>query len=140
MELWIKAAHVISVIAWMVGFLYLPRLFVYHSADDVSAATSETFKTMERRLMKAIMTPAMIATWVFGLWTAHLYQVWAEPWFIAKFFLVIVLSVYHFIAVGWMKAFAEDRNTKSQKFFRVVNEVPALFMIAIVILVIVKPF
>ena len=140
MDLWVKSLHVISVIAWMVGFLYLPRLFVYHSDPDIAPETSETFKIMERRLMKAIMTPSMIATWIFGLWTASLYQVWAEPWFIIKLGLVVVLTVYHFIAVGWMKAFAEDRNQKPQRFFRIVNEVPALFMVVIVILVIVKPF
>ncbi|MFD0916733.1 protoporphyrinogen oxidase HemJ [Pseudahrensia aquimaris] len=140
MDLWVKSLHVIAMIAWMVGFLYLPRLFVYHAAEGVTPETSETFKVMERRLMKAIMTPAMIATWVFGIWIAALYNVWAEPWFIIKLALVLVLTVFHFISVGWMKAFAEDRNEKPQRFFRIANEVPTVLLIVIVILVVVKPF
>lgn len=140
MDLWIKSAHVISVISWMVGMLYLPRLMVYHCDAEAGSQLSDTLKVMERRLMKGIMTPAMIATWVFGLWTATLYSVWSQGWFVAKFMLVIVLTVYHFVIVKWMRDFATDSNTRSPKFYRIANEVPALFLIAIVVLVIVKPF
>ena len=140
MDLWVKSLHIISVISWMAAMLYLPRLMVYHCDAEQGSELSETLKVMERRLLKAIMTPAMIATWVFGIWLAFLYNVWAEPWFITKFFLVFVLTVIHFIAAGWVKKFASDSNQKSSKFFRVANEVPAVLMVLIVILVIVKPF
>ena len=140
MDLWVKSLHIISVISWMAAMLYLPRLMVYHCDAEQGSELSETLKVMERRLLKAIMTPAMIATWVFGIWLAFLYNVWAEPWFVTKFFLVFVLTVIHFIAAGWVKRFASDSNQKSSKFFRVANEVPAVLMVLIVILVIVKPF
>ena len=140
MDLWVKSLHIISVISWMAAMLYLPRLMVYHCDAEQGSELSETLKIMERRLLKAIMTPAMIATWVFGIWLAFLYDVWAEPWFVTKFFLVFVLTVIHFIAAGWVKKFASDSNQKSSKFFRVANEVPAVLMVLIVILVIVKPF
>ena len=129
-----------GVISWMAALLYLPRLFVYHSKAEVGSVQSETFKTMERRLLKAIATPAMIATWVFGLWIASLYDVWAEAWFILKFICVVVLTVMHFFYAKLAKAFANDSNEKSDKFYRVINEVPAVLMIVIVIMVIVKPF
>ena len=140
MDLWVKSLHIISVISWMAAMLYLPRLMVYHCDAEQGSELSETLKIMERRLLKAIMTPAMIATWVFGIWLAFLYDVWAEPWFVTKFFLVFVLTVIHFIAAGWVKKFASDSNQKSSKFFRVANEVPAVLMVLIVILVVVKPF
>lgn len=140
MDLWVKSLHIISVISWMAAMLYLPRLMVYHCDAEQGSELSETLKVMEQRLLKAIMTPAMIATWVFGIWLAFLYNVWAEPWFITKFFLVFVLTVIHFIAAGWVKKFASDSNQKSSKFFRVANEVPAVLMVLIVILVVVKPF
>ena len=140
MDLWVKSLHIISVISWMAAMLYLPRLMVYHCDAEQGSELSETLKVMERRLLKAIMTPAMIATWVFGIWLAFLYNVWAEPWFVTKFFLVFVLTVIHFIAAGWVKKFASDSNQKSSKFFRVANEVPAVLMVLIVILVVVKPF
>ena len=129
-----------GVISWMAALLYLPRLFVYHSKAEVGSVQSETFKTMERRLLKAIATPAMIATWVFGLWIASLYDVWAEAWFILKFICVVVLTVMHFFYAKLAKSFANDSNEKSDKFYRVINEVPAVLMIVIVIMVIVKPF
>ena len=139
---WIKAIHVIAVISWMAGLLYLPRLFVYHASlpeVPASAAQSETFKVMERRLMKAIMNPAMIVTWVLGLvlvWQSGFY---ASGWMQAKFALVLALSGCH----GWfsrmVKDFAADRNARPHRFYRMVNEVPTLLMVAIVILVIVKP-
>ena len=140
MDLWVKSLHIISVISWMAAMLYLPRLMVYHCDAEQGSELSETLKVMEQRLLKAIMTPAMIATWVFGIWLAFLYDVWAEPWFVTKFFLVFVLTVIHFIAAGWVKKFASDSNQKSSKFFRVANEVPAVLMVLIVILVVVKPF
>lgn len=137
---WVKVAHILSVISWMVGFLYLPRLMVYHSAAEPGGEASETFKVMERRLLKAIMTPAMIASWIFGLWLAVLIDAWAEGWFVSKFFLVLLLSALHGMAASWVKSFARDERKRPQRFYRIVNEVPALFMVFIVILVILKPF
>ncbi len=137
---WVKVAHIVSVISWMVGFLYLPRLMVYHHESSIGSDTSETFKIMGRRLLKAIMTPAMIATWVFGLWLMMLIQAWGEAWFISKLFLVLILTAFHGMAVKWVREFADDKRDRSQKFFRIVNEIPAVIMIAIVILVVVKPF
>lgn len=137
---WVKAAHIASLIAWMAANFYLPRLFVYHVDAPVGSPQSETFKVMERRLYKAIMVPSMAATWVFGLWLVWITEAWTEGWFHAKFLLVILLSGFHGACSRWMKDFAADRNTKSAKFFRVANEVPTLLMLAIVILVVVKPF
>jgi putative membrane protein len=137
---WLKAFHVIAVIAWMAGMLYLPRLFVYHCAAEPGSRQSEIFKTMERRLLKAIINPAMIATWGLGLWLA-----WSGPylmagWLHAKLALVLVLSGAHGLFARWVKDFAADRNRRSARFYRMVNEIPTLLMIAIVILAIVKPF
>ena len=137
---WIKAAHVVSIIAWMAALLYLPRLMVYHVAAETGSVQSETFKVMERRLMRAIANPAMIGTWVFGLMLAYVLDAWTMGWFHAKFAAVIGLTVVHHMMVRWMKAFERDGNTKSAKYFRIANEVPTILMIAIVILVIVKPF
>jgi len=137
---WIKAAHLISVISWMVGFLYLPRLMVYHCDAKVGSETSETFKIMERRLLKAIMTPAMIASWVFGLWLMVLTEAWTQGWFISKLFMVCILTFFHVVSVKWVREFADDQRKRPQKFYRIVNEVPALLMVIIVVLVIVKPF
>ncbi|MGB7287230.1 MAG: protoporphyrinogen oxidase HemJ [Salaquimonas sp.] len=137
---WIKVAHLVSVISWMVGFLYLPRLMVYHVEAKPGSDTSETFKIMERRLLKGIMTPAMIATWIFGFWLMYLSHAWSEAWFISKFFLVFVLTFFHGLAAGWVKEFARDERKRKQRFFRIVNEIPAVLMVLIVILVIVKPF
>jgi putative membrane protein len=136
---WIKALHVIAVIAWMAGLLYLPRLMVYHADAPVGSAQSETFKVMERRLLRAIMNPAMVVVWATGLWMALTYGWFAAPWFQAKFALVLVLSGFQGILTGWVRAFAEDRNTRRARVFRVANELPTLLMIGIVILVIVKP-
>lgn len=137
---WVKAFHVISVIAWMAGMLYLPRLFVYHCEAEVGSKQSETFKVMERKLLKAIINPAMILTWVLGLWLVW-YAGWHKAgWFQAKFVLVLILSGIHGMLTRYWRDFAHDRNTKSQKFFRIINEVPAILMVGIVILVIVKPF
>ncbi|MDO8396781.1 MAG: protoporphyrinogen oxidase HemJ [Bradyrhizobium sp.] len=138
--LWIKALHVIAVIAWMAGMLYLPRLFVYHCVAEVGSKQSETFKIMERRLLKAIINPAMIVTWLAGLYLAWSGGWFAAGWFHGKLLLVLVMSGVHGFFVRWVKDFAADRNTKSQKFYRIINEIPTSLMIGIVILVIVKPF
>ena len=140
MDLWVKSAHLLSVIAWMAALLYLPRLFVYHCDAEIGSVQSETFKIMERRLLKGIATPSMIGTWVFGLWAATLYDVWADPWFIIKFFCVVFITIIQMMYVGYVKKFANDANTKSQKFYRIINEVPAVLMVVIVIMVVVKPF
>lgn len=138
--LWVKAMHVISVISWMAALLYLPRIMVYHCEAEAGSKRSETFKVMERRLLKAIATPAMIATWVLGLWLASLLDVWSEAWFMAKMALVIGLSAFHMALAKWVRLFAADANGHEARFYRIVNEVPTLIMIAVVILVIVKPF
>jgi protoporphyrinogen IX oxidase len=138
--LWIKAFHVIAVIAWMAGMLYLPRLFVYHCDAPKGSIQSDTFKIMERRLLKAITNPAMIVTWVLGLilvWQGGRY---ASGWLHAKVLLVLILSGVHGFLSRMVKDFAADRNTRPAKFYRLMNEVPTVLMIGIVILVIVKPF
>ncbi len=138
--LWIKALHVIAVISWMAGMLYLPRLFVYHCEAEIGSRQSETFKVMERRLLKAIINPAMIVTWLAGLTLVWLGEWYSHPWFQLKFFLALVMSGVHGLFSRWVKDFAADRNTRSQKFYRIINEVPTGLMILIVVLVIVKPF
>jgi protoporphyrinogen IX oxidase len=140
MYLWLKAFHVIAVIAWMAGMLYLPRLFVYHADVTPGSPQSETFKVMERRLLKAIINPAMIATWLLGLWLVWEGGFARSGWLHAKIALVLVLSALHGLFGRWVKDFAADRNTRSAKFYRIINEIPTLIMIAVVILVIVKPF
>jgi putative membrane protein len=138
--LWLKAAHVIAVIAWMAGMLYLPRLFVYHCEAEAGSKQSETFKLMERRLLRAIVNPAMIATWVFGVWLSIEGGFLKSGWLHGKIALVVILSAVHGLLARWTRGFAQDRNAHSQKFYRIVNEIPTLLMIGIVILVIVKPF
>jgi putative membrane protein len=138
--LWIKALHVISVIAWMAGMLYLPRLFVYHVDAPEGSPQSETFKVMERRLLRAIINPAMIAAWVFGLAMIFIGDLWDQPWLWAKLVLVVMLSGLHGMLSRWRRDFEHDRNTRTARFYRLVNEVPTVLMIGIVILVIVKPF
>ncbi len=140
MYLLAKAAHIIAVISWMAGLLYLPRLLIYHFDSEVGSVQSETFKVMERRLLKAIMTPAMIATWLFGLWLVVLTNSHVEGWFVAKFFLVILLSAFHGFEARWVRQFARDERPRTQRFFRIANEIPTGLMILIIILVIVKPF
>jgi protoporphyrinogen IX oxidase len=142
---WIKAFHIIAVIAWMAGMLYLPRLFVYHCAAEKDSAQSETFKVMERRLLRGIINPAMIAAIALGLWLAWLgpdsrYGWFASGWLWAKIALVLGLSAVHGLFARWVKAFAADSNRHSQRFYRFINEVPTVLMIAIVILVVLKPF
>ncbi len=138
--LWMKALHVISIIAWMAGLLYLPRLFVYHCEAEAGSQQSETFKVMERRLLRAIMVPAMIASWAAGLWLAWDQKLFGEGWFHAKLALVLVLTWVHWFYANAVREFAEDRNQRPQRFYRFMNEVPTLLMIGIVILVIVRPF
>jgi len=138
--LWVKAAHVVAIIAWMAGLLYLPRLFVYHADSPMGSEQSETFKVMERRLLNVIMRPAMVIAWVLGLWLAWQGHHWSEHWFQAKVALVVVLSGFHDYLSAAARAFADNRNTRTARHWRIMNEVPTLLMIAIVILVIVKPF
>jgi putative membrane protein len=140
MYLWLKAFHVIAVIAWMAGMLYLPRLFVYHCEAPAGSPQSETFKVMERRLLRAIINPAMVVTWVLGLWLAWDAGFFKSGWLHAKLVLVLLLSGIHGFLSARVRDFAEDRNTRSARFYRIINEVPAVLMIGIVILVIVKPF
>jgi protoporphyrinogen IX oxidase len=140
MYLWLKAFHVIAVIAWMAGMLYLPRLFVYHCEAEVGSRQSETFKVMERRLLRAIINPAMIATWVLGLWLAWEGGFFKSGWLHGKVLLVLILSGLHGLLTRCVGEFAADSNVHSQKFYRILNEVPAVLMVGIVILVIVKPF
>lgn len=139
---WIKSLHIVSVVAWMAGLLYLPRLYVYHSTAAAGSELSETFKIMERRLLRGIMTPAMVATWGFGLALAGTPGAvdWRKGWIWAKLALVIGLTIFHFLLARWRAAFEADRNRGSTRLFRIVNELPTLALIAIVILVVVKPF
>jgi putative membrane protein len=137
---WIRAFHVIAVIAWMSAMLYLPRLFVYHTETQVGSESSERFKVMERKLLKSIMNPAMIAVWILGPLLAWLTGTYLDTWLQIKFVLVIALSGVHGLYVRCWRDFANDRNTHSARFYRILNEVPALLMVFIVILVIVQPF
>lgn len=138
--LWVKAIHVIAVISWMAGMLYLPRLFVYHCAAEAGSVQSETFKLMENRLLKAIINPAMGLTWIAGLWLAWQSQAYLDGWFHVKFLAVILLSGVHGFFTKAVRLFSEDRNEKSARFWRLINEVPTLLMIVIVIMVIIRPF
>ena len=137
---WIKAVHVIAVISWMAGMLYLPRLFVYHCKAEVGSKQSETFKVMERRLLKAIINPSMIVTWMAGLYLGWAGGWLAAGWLHGKLLLVVALSGVHGFFSRCVKDFGVDRNVRSEKFYRIINEVPALLMIGIVVLVVIKPF
>ncbi len=138
--LWFKALHIISVIAWMAGLLYLPRLYVYHTQAEPGSDKSETFKVMERRLMMAIMNPAMISSLVFGGLLMSYQDSWLDGWLVMKLICIAGLMISHMLMGRWRRAFAEDRNTHSHKFYRVANEVPTVLMIVIVIAAVVKPF
>jgi putative membrane protein len=139
--LWVKALHVIAVIAWMAGQLYLPRLFVYHATSPVGSQQSETFKVMEEKLMRIIMNPAMIVTWLCGIAMIALNPaLLSQAWLMVKLVLVLFLSGMHGVMSRWRKEFAADRNTRSQKFYRMINEAPTLALIVIVVMVIVRPF
>jgi protoporphyrinogen IX oxidase len=139
---WIKSAHIVAVVAWMAGLFYLPRLFVYHAMSPVGSDRSKTFKIMERRLLRGIMTPAMLASLGFGLALAGVPGVvdWHRGWMWVKLALVAGLIVYHAALARWRRAFSVDRNRHSPRFFRIVNELPTVALIAIVVLVVVKPF
>jgi putative membrane protein len=136
----LKALHIVAVIAWMAGLLYLPRLFVYHADTEKGSQQSETFKTMERRLYRGIMEPAMGMVWLFGLALVWKGEWWLAGWWHAKMLLVIALTVVHQLYNRWRKDFEADRNTKPARYFRWWNEVPTLLMICIVFLVVLKPF
>jgi putative membrane protein len=137
---WLKAFHIIAVMAWMAGMLYLPRLFVYHCEAERGSKQSETFKVMERRLFKAIINPAMIAAWVLGLVLIWQGGWLSAHWLQAKLALVLALSAVHGLFARWVRDFAADRNQHTQKFYRIINEIPTLLMIGIVLLVVIKPF
>jgi putative membrane protein len=140
MVLWIKALHVVAVISWMAGLLYLPRLYVYHCMAEKGSKQSETFKVMERRLLHFIATPAMVVVWLSGAWLAWAQGFVNDRWLWAKFGLVVLLRGYHHALGVWRLYFAADWNTRSPRFYRIMNEVPTLLMIGIVVLAIVKPF
>ena len=134
----LKTIHIFSVIAWMAGLLYLPRIFMYHADKEIKKDTSETFKVMERKLFNIIMTPAFILTWLSGLSMIHYLGI--DTWLILKFFFVVLLTGYHFVCRKWLKDFANDSNSRKSNFFRITNEIPAIFLIVIIILVVFKPF
>jgi putative membrane protein len=140
MYLWIKAFHIIAVIAWMAGMLYLPRLFVYHAGVAPGSPQSQTFKAMEQRLLRYIMAPALVATWLLGIYLVLQGQYLAAGWFHLKFVLVLAMSALHGVFIRWADDFLLDRNTRSPKFYRIANEIPTVILIAIVILATVKPF
>ena len=137
---WVKALHIIAVIAWMAGMLYLPRLFVYHAGAPAGSTQSETFKVMERRLLKFIMTPAMVVTWLAGMVLMLETRAFAAGWFQVKFTLVLAMTILHGLLTQWVREFAADRNRRPPKFYRIVNEIPTVLMIFIVVLATVKPF
>ena len=139
--LWVKALHMISVMAWMAGMLYLPRLFVYHCDAEQGSELSETLKVMERRLLRLIINPAMISSWVLGLTmlAGSGDMLWSQPWMIIKLACVVFMSIAHGEMAKWRKDFEADRNTRPQKFYRIANEVPTILMIVIIIMVIVQP-
>ena len=139
---WVKALHVMSVIAWMAGMFYLPRLYVYHCDLVPGSAESERFKVMERRLFKQIINPAMIATWSFGILLVLTPGVidWGAGWWHVKLAAVLLLSGFHGELSRWRRAFLEDRNRRPARFYRIANEVPTVLMVVIVLMVIARPF
>ncbi len=138
--LWAKAVHIIAVISWMAGMLYLPRLFIYHCEAEPGSRQSETFKVMEWRLLTIIINPAMVVTWVLGVWLAHDGGWLTAGWLHAKFALVVALSGVHGFMVRCVRDFGADQNRHTQKFYRIINEIPTVLMIGIVLLVVLKPF
>jgi putative membrane protein len=137
---WIKALHLISVFAWMAGMLYLPRLYVYHAQVDPGSPTSEMFKAMERRLLRGIINPAMIASWGFGIWMLALYPEFLHQAFMqVKFAMVAIMQVLHALLSYYRRQFAKDQNTRSPRFFRIINEIPIVLIAVIVVMVIVRP-
>lgn len=140
MYLWIKAFHIIAVVTWFAGLFYLPRLFVYHAQSEDSIS-KERFKIMERKLYRGIMVPSMVVAIALGIWLVVLAPAWlSQGWLHAKLSLVLALLVYHFICAAMLKQFAADQNTRSHVFYRWFNEAPVLVLVAVVILVVVKPF
>jgi putative membrane protein len=139
---WLKAAHVVSMVAWMAGLFYLPRLYVYHCEVARGSQESERFKVMERRLLKQITTPAMIATFLFGILMAATPGVidWAAGWWHVKLLCVLIMAAFHGKLGAWRRDFLEDRNTRSQRFYRIANEFPTVLLLVIVVMVIVQPF
>ena len=139
---WIKALHIIGVMSWMAGLLYLPRLFIYHCDAEAGSDKSETFKIMERRLYRFIMRPAMIVAWLSAITmlSVNLEGLMAQGWIHVKLLLVFLLTGVHHMQGAWVRKFAADANVKSDKFYRIMNEVPTVFMIIIVVLAVVKPF
>ena len=140
--LWIKALHIIAVLAWMAGMFYLPRLYVYHADATAGSELSETLKLMERRLLRAIINPAMIIAWILGgllLATPGLIE-WSDGWIHVKLVAVVGLSTLHGLYARWCKDFAADRNRRSARFYRIANEVPSVLVIVIVVMVVVRPF
>ena len=139
---WTKAVHIVAVIAWMAGALYLPRLYVYHCETVAGSEASERFKVMERRLYKQIMMPAMLVTFLLGIMLALTPGLvdWNRGWFYVKLVAVLALGGFHGALGGWRRAFLHDRNRKPQRFFRIANEVPTVLMVVAVIMVVVKPF
>ena len=140
LDLWIKALHIIAVISWMAGLLYMPRLFIYHTDAEPGSVQSETFKVMEQRLMKVIMRPAMVLTWVFGLYLSWSMYAFQGGWLHAKIALVVLLTAYHEYLGRAMRTYAADGPRRTARFWRMMNEVPTVLMILIVILVVIKPF
>jgi putative membrane protein len=136
---WVKALHLVAVIAWMAGMLYLPRVYVYHAEAEPGSKQSETFKVMERRLLRAILNPAMIVAWGLGLWLAFMTDAWNQPWFHAKLALLVAMQLVHAAFARWRRHFANDANRHSARFYRWMNELPTVLLIAIVILAVVKP-
>jgi len=138
---WVKAFHVISMVAWMAGMFYLPRLFVYHADAEPGSELSETLKVMERRLLRAIINPAMVSTFVFGIWMLVLVpEFLSDGWFHVKLACLFLLTGFHGLMARWRREFAADANRRSARFYRIANEVPTVLLIVIVIMVIVKPF
>lgn len=138
--LWIKALHVIAVIAWMAGLLYLPRLYVYHCQVESGSAQCQLFQTMELKLLRVIMNPAMIVAWLCGLVLAIGQELYHDIWFLVKLIAVILMTSFHMMLARWRKEFAAGQNQREERFYRLVNEIPTVLMIIIVIMVIVKPF
>lgn len=138
--LWIKALHIIAVMSWMAGMLYLPRLFIYHTGAEPGSVQSETFKLMERRLLRLIMTPAMIISWCLGLYLAWTVYGFQGGWLHAKLLFVLLLSGAHGYFASAVRAFSEDRNTRNARHWRLMNEVPTILMIIVVVIAVVKPF
>ena len=134
----IKTIHIISVISWMAGLLYLPRIFVYHADPSITKDISSTFKIMEKKLFNYIMTPAAMLTWITGI--SMIYYLGLQNWIILKIIFVLVLTVFHLYCGKWLNLFALDKNVNSDKFFRIRNEFPTIIMILVIITVVFKPF